>query len=237
MLKRVYDRRLLSWAALGADTSMSSISLVGIGYDGILDKMIGPHHATIRWGIEDHYMHRLRDAHNAHRLVLDVLPGFWQIDLDRIWIAVEEPFHYGAPQRQIGSYIKQQAEIGGAFKGGLVNYGYPHIEEINNSQWHATLRRDGVEFTKAPKGSSSGERARIALANKFKVKEWAMRAFLLPDYPDLVIGPDGNKIPRPATGKGANAKAVQPEDVYDAAAVCAWMQDQVEQHVLGGGSE
>lgn len=221
------DRRSLSWAAIGCDTSMSSLSVCGIGYDGVLDKMIGPDHATIRWTPTDHYFKRLKDAHNAQRMLLDLLPGFWQIDIDRVWIAIEEPWYYGAVKAGASSYLKQQAEVAGAFKGALVNYGYPNIVEINNGQWHATLRKDGVEFEKAPKGATASEKAKVKLRNKFRVKEWAMAAFLLPDLPDLVLGPDNQKIPRPESGKGANAQAVQPEDLYDAAAVCAWQQDNL----------
>jgi hypothetical protein len=51
-----------SWAALGADTSMTACSVVGIGYDGTLDKMVGPGYAEVRWQPEDDYFKRLAEA-------------------------------------------------------------------------------------------------------------------------------------------------------------------------------
>ena len=67
---------------------------------------------------------------------------------------------------------------------------------------------------------------------KWDVKDWAIGAYGLPDLPDLVSGKNGGKIPRPETGFGAKAKAVQPNDIYDAAAVMAYMQDHVQSVIL-----
>lgn len=220
--------REASWAALGADTSMTAISVVGVGYDGLLDKMVGPMWAEIRWLPEDDYFLRLGQAAKGHELVLGVLASLFVTDNERVFLAIEEPFHYGAAQRQIGSWLKQQAEIAGAFKGSLVRYGYTNIYEINNSQWHATLRKEGVPFDRAIRGASKSEKAAIQYGNKFLVKKWAIQAFGLPEFPDLVKSKSGAKVPRPDEGFGAKAKAVQPSDIYDAAACAAWMQDELD---------
>jgi hypothetical protein len=159
---------------------------------------------------------------------LEVLANFWVMKPERVYIAIEEPWFYGAVKNAESAWLKQQAEVAGAFKGGLARFGYLNIYEINNSQWHATLRKDGIEFGKAARGTPAKEKAAVRERNKFLVKEWAMQAFGLPDLPDLVRSKSGAKIIRPESGFGAKAKAVQPNDFYDAAACAAWMQNAIE---------
>jgi hypothetical protein len=229
LLKRNIKRASDSWAAVGGDISMSSIALVAIAYDAVLDKMVGPTWVEKRWMPDTDYYERLADAANGAQMMFSVLSKLWVIEPDQVYLAIEEPFHYGAVQRGIGGWVKQQAEINGAFKGALAKYGYRHIYEINNSQWRKVLHRtDGIEFTVAKRGMGQAEKRDIALGNKFKVKDWAMAAYGLPDLPDLVKAKEGGKIPRPAEGFGAKAKAEQPNDIYDAAACLAYMQDAIE---------
>jgi hypothetical protein len=185
------------------------------GYDAKLDKMVGPSFGEIRWTPEDDWFKRLGEAAKGHELLLDVLRDLWVIDPAKVYIAAEEPWYFGAVRDQKSEWLKQQAEISGAFKGSLVRYGFHNIYEINNSQWRATVRKDGVTIRKGPDG-------------KWDVKAWAIKAFGLPDLPDLVKSKSGAKIIRPESGFGANAKAVQPNDIYDAAACCAWMADELE---------
>jgi len=212
--KRSQHAAAASWAAIGADTSMTACSVVLVGFDAILDKMVGPFYAETRWTPEDDYFKRLAEAADPS-LLHSVLAKVHVVNMDRIFIAIEEPWYYGATKDQKSAWLKQQAEVCGAFKGGLARWGYQNIYEINNSQWRATLRRDGVEFVKGKE-------------SKWQVKEWAINAFGLPDLPDLVKSKSGAKIPRPESGYGAKAKAVQPNDIYDAAACCAWMNDEIE---------
>jgi hypothetical protein len=207
-----------SWAAIGVDTSMTSIAVVGIGYDSVLDKMVGPQHTEVRWLPETDYYKRLSDAAKAHELILDVVHKLWVINPANVFIAIEEPFFYGAVKRQQSSWLKQQAEVSGAFKGGLARYGYLNIYEINNAQWAKALREEGVLVYTNRKDPD----------RKWKVKEWAIQAFGLPDLPDLVASKSGAKIIRPESGYGAKAKPVQPNDIYDAAACCAWMMNEIE---------
>jgi hypothetical protein len=207
-----YER---SWAALGVDTSMTACSVVGIGFDNRLGKMVGPEYAEIRWTPEDDYFKRLAEAAKGHELILDEIGKLWVINSEKVHIAIEEPWYFGATKKSQSAWLKQQAEIAGAFKGGLARYGFLNIYEINNSQWRAVLRRDGVTIAKGPEG-------------KWDVKAWAIKAFGLPDLPDLVKSKSGAKIVRPESGYGANAKPVQPNDIYDAAACCAWMSDWLD---------
>lgn len=224
-----------SWASVGIDTSMTSIAVVATGYDSKLKKMVGPSYTDIRWMPEDDYYMRLGEAANVHNRVLDVLRVLWVVEPDKVFIAMEEPFPLGMIGRAVsgkgawqGSFIKQQSEVSGAVKGSLVRYGFQNLYEINNSQWHATLRKDGVEFETIKRSWTKEEKAAAKYRNKERIKPWAIQAFGLPDLPDLVASKTGAKVPRPESGYGAKAKAVQPNDVYDAAAVCAWMQDEIQ---------
>lgn len=204
-----------SWMTLGVDTSMSSLAIVGVGFDGILNKRVGPFYVEKRWTPDDDYYKRLADAAYSPNLISAVTAKVHSIKLERTFIAIEEPFYFGAVKKAQSAFIKQQAEICGAFKGGLARWGYQNMFEINNSQWRAAVRRDGQEIRKGPEG-------------KWDVKTWAINSFGLPDLPDLVKGKSGGKVPRPKSGYGAKAKAVQPNDIYDAAACCAWMTDEIE---------
>lgn len=202
-----------SWAVVGVDTSMSSIAAVALGYDATLDKMVGPAHKDMRWYTEDDYFKRLGQAAKGHDLILDVLKDIWVVDLARVVIVCEEPWFFGAVKRQQSAWLKQQAEVSGSFKGSLARYGFPLIYEINNQQWKKSLREEGVEF--APGNKSDPDM-------KWKVKRWAVETLGLPDLPDLVKDRNSSKIPRPESGYGAKAKAIQPDDIYDAAALCMW---------------
>lgn len=219
-LKQVRER---SWACFGVDTSLTAISAFCIGYDAMTGTLRGPFWGEIRWDHNDNYFHRLGAAVKAANLIYDIGKELWVRDHDDIYIAIEEPVHYGAIERNVASWMKQQCEVAGAFKGGLVNQGYPYIHEINNSQWKATLRAEGVKFLTNAKGSTAAQKRETAHKNKWVVKDWAIRAFGMPDLPDLVKSKEGPKIPRPESGFGANAQAVQPADLYDAAGICAWM--------------
>ncbi len=209
------EARAGSWAAVGIDASMTSIAAVAFGYDALTDKMTAIRYDSVRWAGETDYFKRLKDAAYASQLVLNVTAGSYVMALDNVYIAIEEPFYYGAVKAGRSGFIKQQAEINGAVKASLLRWGYTHIFEINNQQWRATVRHDGVTIRTGDQG-------------KWDVKTWAIKAFGLPDLPDLVAGKHGGKIPRSESGWGAKAKAVQPDDIYDAAGCCAYMADAVE---------
>lgn len=212
----VQHRHDKSWVALGWDTSMTSVACVGTGYDCVLDKMVGPAFAEIRWMPEDDYFPRLGQASKAHDVALQVIGELGiPIPNTRVFQAFEEPVPYGMIKKAgMSGWIKQQCEVAGAVKGSLFRYGFLNMSEINNSQWRKVLRAEGVVLPKGP-------------AAKWEVKKWAIQAFGLPDLPDLVKSKSGAKIPRPESGYGAKAKPVQPNDVYDAAAVCAWQCDNL----------
>jgi hypothetical protein len=196
---------------------MTSVSVCGIVYDAALGKRHPAQIASVRWAGE-HYYGRIKGANKASQLVHEVCCSLPLLELDQIYIGIEEPFYLGAVKRAIryqqssSGWIKQQAEIAGAVKGSLVGAGFENLHEANNRSWKACIHHSvGIQMT-----------------DKWLVKEWAIAAFDLPDLPDLVQGKNG-KIPRPENGRGANAKAVQPDDVYDAAGVMAWMLKEMNE--------
>lgn len=209
-------QRNKGWTAVGMDMSMTSIAVTAVSWDAVLKKMSDVAYGEIRWTPEHDYFTRILEAAKCHRLLVDVLLQTWGMDYERVAIAVEEPFPLGMVARHTfqASWIKQQSEVAGAAKGSLLRYGFKNIYEINNSQWKATLRREGITIRKMPDG-------------KWDVKEWAIAALGLPDIPDLVKSKSGMLIVRPEHGFGAKAKPAQPSDIYDAAAVMAWMQDEI----------
>lgn len=220
-----------SYAVVGLDTSLTSIAAVALGYDG-LTKKHSVTHGEIRWTPEVDYFRRLGEAARSHDLILDLLRPMWVVDPSRVFIAMEEPFPLGMlGSRQASfqaSYAKQQAEVSGSVKGSLVRYGFENLVEVNNSSWHKALRQDGVDFQPVTRGSSTTQKAAIKLANKMRIKQWAIERYGLPDLPDLVASKSGAKIPRPESGYGAKAKAVQPDDTYDACAVAHWLLQDLQ---------
>ncbi len=203
---------LKGWCAIGFDVSMSSISGAGMMYDRVLDKMRGPALIEHRWQRGTHYFKRLEDCVNAHVIVHDLI---WQLaggfpERDDIYIAVEEPWPMGIVKRAQSQWLKQQAQMTGAFLGGLVRWGYSNVYEINNQTWKKIVADELDISTRDPQF-------------KWRTKEWAIEAFGVEDLPDLIQTKDG-LAPKPATSK---AKPVQPQDVYDALAIMAVIQAEI----------
>jgi hypothetical protein len=221
-------RRPKGWMVVGFDTSMSALSGAAFGYDEALKRFKGPVFSTTRWDTSVEYFDRIRAASRSHELVLDLLVQMkLNLENDEIWIAQEEPWPMGMTMGKSSSYMKQQAEISGAFLAGLTRYGYPNIAQMNSIRWRQMVAADlgitihhtkwrsselALKYNCAPKDSG-----------KFRSKQWArswpMREFKneIPDFPDIIKSRDGNK-PRP---EGSKAKAFQPADEYDALAI-AW---------------
>lgn len=211
----------ISWCVVGLDTSLTSIAAMALGFDAITGKF-NVTHDEIRWTPETDYFQRLGDAARCHEMVLDLLRSLWTLDLEHVYIALEEPFPLGMLGRvanfQAG-FAKQQAEVSGAVKGALVRYGFKNLTEMNNATWHKALRQDGAQFASVPRKGTQTEKNAVKIANKFVVRDWAIERYSLPLLPDLVKAKNGAKIPRPESGYGAKAQAIQASDVYDACAV------------------
>jgi hypothetical protein len=227
--KRVNTPRELrprGWAVLGFDTSMSSIAGAGIGYDATLKKFVGPNFTLLRWEKDDEYFNRLQEASNSHLLVEALLSELGLLlKLDEVFIAQEEPWPLGMVRGGLSAFLKQQAEISGAFLGGLVRWGYTNVSQMNSIRWRQMIAQDLGITTHHSKWRDP----KLALdynckptdSGKFRSKQWAFARQTetwtgeIPDWPDIVQTKDG-KRPRPENSK---AKAVQPDDRYDALAV------------------
>lgn len=212
------------WLCVGIDLSPSSIALAGFGYDGILKKTKGPEFVAWRWPSKTHYYDRITDCARAEEFIQTLQGKLISImPLERIFIAIEEPFPVGMVKSLQSQALKQQAEISGALLAGLLRYGFTNIFQISNIMWrqivaeelgitihHTKWNYNANMFKFAPNGKGSG---------KWRAKEYGLKLGL-PDWPDLINSTKG-KIPRPETSK---AKAVQPDDRYDAYAILAWMK-------------
>jgi len=221
------------WMVCGFDTSMSSIAGAAFAYDAVLRKFKGPVFKTVRWNYpQDDYFARLKSAVKAREIVQD-FQGLLTVNMepDEIFIAQEEPWPMGVSISKTSGFLKQQAEISGAFLGGLVHWGYTNVAQINNTRWRQMVANDlGITIHhtkwKSPELALKYN-CRPADSGKFRSKEWALDYWNresqelhvfpneIPDLPDIIERKDG-KMPRP---EGSTAKAVQPEDIYDALAV------------------
>lgn len=225
--------RKRGWMVAGFDTSMSSIAGAAIGWDETLKKLRGPGFVEVRWSKEDHYFDRLKTAAKAHEIILDLMHELkLSLNLDEVWIAQEEPWPMGMAGKGASSFLKQQAEISGAFLGGLVRYGYTQVSQMNSMRWRTMIAED-LGITTHHSKWRSPELAALYNCNptdsgKFRTKEWAFGPWMgsfyenggfpneIPDWPDIITSGKLGKIPRP---EGSVAKAVQPDDRFDALAV------------------
>ena len=240
----VPESRSKGWAALGFDLSVSSIAGCLLGYDATLDRRVGPHFLMRRWTKDDHYFSRLHMVAVAEEHVHDLLvEAKLFLDLDEIFIAVEEPFppHSGFTGRGSSQSLKQQAEISGAFLGGLMRYGYRELYQIGNHQWRQIIAND-LEIT--IHHTKWKDPALAAIYNckpehtgKFRSRQWAFHTLgiapalaqmgfpeEIPDWPDIITHKEHGKIPRP---EGSKAKSMQPDDRYDALAMAEWMRQEL----------
>jgi hypothetical protein len=236
--------RKKGWIVSGWDTSMSSLAGAAIGYDSTLKKFVGPEFVIQRWSREDHYFKRLKDAAKAPDLLHELLHRLGlMLNQDEIFIAQEEPWPVGmvGHNRHISGFLKQQAEISGAFLGGLVRYGYQNISQINSAHWRKVVADDLGITTHHTKWKDPALAARFNCkpqdTGKFRSKQWALdvmeqqfgelafNAEEIPDWPDLITRPDG-MVPRP---EDSHAKAIQPDDRYDSLAIMWWHFQQLRQ--------
>lgn len=209
-----------TWVALGFDLSLSSIAGAGFAYDGALRRSVGPSTALKRWTREDDYFQRIEYLAKPETIVHELIGGLKvQPELDQVYIAIEEPWPFGMQKRLESSALKQQAQISGAFIGGLIRWGWTQVFEIHNQWWKGIVADElGIttHYTKYGKGTEG----------KMRSKEFCQKVFPdLPDWPDLISHNKLGLISRPEASK---AKAIQPDDVYDSIPIACWMVDELE---------
>lgn len=235
------------WVALGFDISMSSIAGAAIGYDLTFGRLVGPVFCMHRWNKEISYLDRLRDAAKPEIFVWDLIAQLKMTpEIDEIFIAQEEPFpaHSGFLKRATGGFVKQQAEVSGAFVGGLMRYGYSEFFQIGNDRWRKIVadqisEETGQDITTHHSKWRSEKLAKqynctLANSGKFRSKQWAldiyapwagqMQGVEIPNWPDIIASTKLGNVPRP---EGSSARAIQPDDRYDALAILEWMRHEL----------
>ena len=237
--KKHPKRNSKTWMACGFDLSMASLAGAAFAYDGTLKNYTGPFFTMKSWPVNTHYFDKLHDCVNSDDLVHELQIQMKLVaELDEVYIAIEEPFPTGMVKRLESNAIKQQAEISGAFIAGLLKHGFKNVYQIPWYQWAQIVAADLSEWTGeditihhskwnykinpfelAPHGKGSG---------KWRSKEWAQhlgeqRGYYIPDWTDLIHREKTGKIPRP---EGSKARAVQPDDRYDALPIAEWMRQE-----------
>lgn len=198
-----------SWAVAGIDASVTSISGAMMVYDSLLDEMRGPGLFSVRWERDVHFLDRLAVAVRADKIIHELLIacGPMSVPIENIWIGVEEAWPAGIVRRAESGWLRQQAEICGAFRGGLVRYGYTNVYDVNAQSWRVGVARDmGMKLNKE--------------FTKWTVKKWAIFSYGVEDRVDLIDHSKQGLIPKPDNSK---AKPRQPDDIYDALGIMDWM--------------
>jgi hypothetical protein len=215
------------WVCCGFDLSLSGVAGCAVSLDKITGEVKGPEFIMYRWSKGTHYFDRITDCSKAHIWVEDLQTKLGVIiEMEDVFIAVEEPWPIGMAKKMETVSLKQLAEISGAFLAGLLRYGYTNLFQIHNTWWrdvvakeleisnhHTAFNYEANPFQFAPSGKGSG---------KWRAKEYGLKLGL-PDWPDLINSNKHGKIPRPDDSK---AKAVQPDDRYDAFPICKWMEQE-----------
>jgi len=208
----------------GIDISMSSIAIAGIVYDVTLKKIRGPEFVIWRWPVGTHYFNRLEDACRIENLIENLQGDLntW-IEKEEMYFAVEEPWPFGLVKQAKSAHLKQQAEMSGALLGGLVRFGGQNVFQINSKSWQKIVADDLGVTTHHSKWKSQKladkYNCNFKESGKFRAKEWAMQNWVVPNWPDIISTTKTGKVPRP---EGSKAKAIQPDDRYDALAIMEW---------------
>jgi len=205
---------------VGVDCSMSSIAACASMWDGTLQKNRGPTWNIKRWKKDDPYWNRMKYAAKAHDFILDTVSQMKGaiFDLNEIFIGIEEPWGFGEISSGRHGFLKQQAQIQGAFFGGLIRWGYPNIFEVSIPAWQGMVAAD-FDMKRSKKDGW----------DKWIVKQWVKEVYAdVPDWPDLIYDSKIGLKPKPKTSV---AKAKQPDDRYDATAIHDWTYEYVQKYV------
>lgn len=199
--------------ALGFDLSPSSLSGCAQAWDGPMVEMLGPVWFRFPWEKGTPHFDKLKYLAQAHDAVYHLIAELNVIvDLPYVYIGVED-----LPPRLHGSQrFREQAELIGAFLGGLLRWGYANVSLINARSWQALVANDlGMKANKD--------------FNKWHVKNWARETYDAPKWPDLIRTGKSGLIPKP---KGSKAMPEQPDDRYDSTAIMTATWDAIPKGVI-----
>lgn len=213
------------WVCVGIDLSLSGVALAGSSLDKITGEIKGPEFFSYRWGKGTHYFDRISDCVGSNIFIEEIQTRLGVIiELDDVYIAIEEPWPMGMVRKLQSVTLKQSAELQGAFIGGLLKYGYRNVFQINNMAWKGIIAEE-LEISNSPIGFNYEENPYQYApsgkgSGKWRAKEYGLKLGL-PDWPDIISSHKQGKIPRPESSK---AKAQQPDDRYDSYAMLKWME-------------
>jgi hypothetical protein len=165
---------------------------------------------------------------------------FFGSDTD-VWVAVEEPWPLGSVGRFQSSALKQQAEISGAFLGGLLRYGIRNLFQIPANSWRKLVADDlGITIHHSKWKDPALCEIYHCLpkdVGKFRAKQWALEKnfvgnFEVPDWPEIINTKKG-RVPKP---KDSRARAIQCDDRYDSLAILEWMRAEWLRSLDGKGN-
>jgi hypothetical protein len=197
----------------------------------------------VQFGPDRDYFERLRISSLSHDLMSELLVQLGVfLPLTDIFVAQEEPFppHTSFTTRGHGASLKQQAEISGAFLGGLIRWGYTNIIQVSNQHWRQIVAAEISEETgeDVTIHHTKWRSPKLALrygckpddSGKFRAVQWTHDIFEpwivqqggkeIPECPPM-IRKGSQKVPKPRDSK---AKPFQPDDRYDALAMAEWLR-------------
>lgn len=209
MVKKAFKPKVIekidSVIYIGFDISLSSIAGCAKADDFVLNDILGPAWSVTRWNKEVSHWEKLKQLSNAHEFIFQLenkLKSFTR-ELSDFHIGVEE-----LPARVMNSArYREQAELNGAFIGGLLKYGYTKVYSVNVKSWQSMVAAD-LEM-KASKQAGF---------DKFKVAEWVEEVYGKKWKP--LIRTSKGLVPKP---KESKAKAEQPDDRVDACGIMEWV--------------
>lgn len=190
---------------IGADLSLSSLALSAKMYDSTLRELKGPSWAITRWSKEVSLDEKLRQVAKGHDFIHEIM---YELnhgiipDSEVLFIGVEEL----PPRAMDARRYREQAEIIGAFVGGLLRYGFTNVIRVNIKSWQSLVAAD-MEVS-------------LKDLDKWIVKEWARQLHDAPKWKDLIRNNKQGLIPKP---QGSKAMPEQPDDRYDATGIMEWV--------------
>lgn len=217
--KKVGKRRAWSrvkTVAIGVDISLYSISVAGGA--ALPDGKFRVGTYKLAWEKDDDYLLRMKQAAKAHDVFHNLFENMKiECDLHQVFVAVEEAVSFGHIQRHAGQTIKQQIQMSGAFIGGVLRYGWPHLYEIQANQWRKMVADDlgiTIHHTKWNPDKHIG---------KYRAQQWVEKFHPKWDghWPDMIRTTKRGLIPRPESSK---AKGEQSDDRYEALAIMEFMR-------------
>lgn len=239
--------RSVEYVAVGADVSMSTISLAGLAKTK--DGKLRHGAVSIRWDKDYDYFRRMKEAAKAHDAMLELFKALKVMpELTDVYIAAEEPVPIGFFQRaskgqasgQAGAYLKQQVQISGSFLGGLLRWGWEQIYEIQANQWRKLVADDlaehhGIDFTTyKPKWASeivlplnlpSEIKVKGDSVGKYRAQQWMRTLHSKWDkgWEDIVGTSKGQRL------RGdSKAQGLQCNDIYEAFAMAEFMRREIK---------